>query len=447
VLATFARRVFATPPAGAGKRAKSLPILGENIAGFVAMIGPLLLVLLAASGWYFSSLRLASKIPPTNWLVIMLVVSDQLILRWLRLAELRLRRERARAALEEARKREERKTGDALTEQTEAVEELPDVAAVSAQTRQLVRAALGVIGVIGLMTIWGDILPAFRLLDRFELWTVGDSVVITLADLLVALACFGGSALAARNIPGFLEIAILQQLPMDAGVRYTVRSIARYLIAITGTMFGFGALGLSWTDVQWLVAAMTVGLGFGLQEIFANFVSGIILLFERPIRIGDTVTLGTTTGTVSKIRTRATTIMDFDRKELVVPNKEFITGQLVNWSLSDTILRVVIEVGIAYGSDVELAEAKLLEVAKECKLVMADPDPSVVFVAFGASSLDFQLRVFIPRFDDWLRTRHEINKAIDAKFREAGIEISFPQRDLHLRSVDGPIPVRMESAD
>jgi potassium efflux system protein len=238
---------------------------------------------------------------------------------------------------------------------------------------------------------------------------------------------------------------ILQRLPLDAGARYAARAIARYLIAIAGTMLGFGALGLGWSDVQWLVAAMTVGLGFGLQEIFANFVSGIILLFERPIRVGDTVTLGTTTGTVSKIHTRATTITDFDRKELVVPNREFITGQLINWSLSDPILRVVVDVGVAYGSDVALTEAKLLEVAKECPYVLKDPEPSVLFDAFGSSSLDFQLRAFIAGFDDWLRTRHELHTAIDAKFREAGIEISFPQRDLHLRTVDGSIPVKIEN--
>lgn len=446
-LATFANKMFsATPSASYGPSSLAEPRLGDTLGRFGAVFGPIMLAVLAAAGWYFSSLRLAGNVPATNWLIVTIIVADQLILRRLRLAELRLRREQARVALAEARKREERKTGDALVEQTEAVEELPDVAAVSAQTRQLVRAALGVLGVVGLVTIWGDVLPAFRLLDRFELWTVGDSVIITLSDLLLGLLFFGGAALAARNIPGFLEIVLLQRLPLDAGMRYTVRSIARYLIAITGTMFGFGALGLSWTDVQWLVAAMTVGLGFGLQEIFANFVSGIILLFERPIRVGDTVTLGTTTGTVSKIRTRATTITDFDRKELVVPNKEFITGQLVNWSLTDTILRVVIDVGVAYGSDVELTEAKLLEVAHECKIVLAEPEPSVVFNEFGASSLNFQLRVFIPRFDDWLRTRHELHKAIDAKFREADIEISFPQRDLHLRTVDGAIPVRIEPA-
>jgi potassium efflux system protein len=388
-------------------------------------------------------LQLAGHIPASVWIIVVALVADGLILRLLRLAEFRLRREQTKAALEEARKREERKTGDALVEQTDTVIELPDIAAVSAQTRQLVRLTLGALTLAGLYAIWDDVLPAFRLLERVELWTVSGDVVITLANVVVALLVFTGAAIATRNVPSLLEIVVFQRLPFDSGVRYAARAISRYVIAIAGTVIGFSALGLAWNDVQWLVAAVSVGLGFGLQEIFANFVSGIILLFERPMRVGDTVTVGTTTGTVTRIQTRATTITDFDRKELVVPNKEFITGQLINWSLSDNILRLVIPVGIAYGSNVELAEAKLLEAAKECQYVLKEPEPSVLFDNFGDNALQLQLRVFIAAFEHWLRTRHAVHKAIDAKFREAGIEISFPQRDLHLRTVDAPISIRM----
>jgi potassium efflux system protein len=197
--------------------------------------------------------------------------------------------------------------------------------------------------------------------------------------------------------------------------------------------------------VQWLVAAMTVGLGFGLQEIFANFIAGLIVLFERPIRVGDMVTLGTVSGTVTKIRMRATTIVDWDRKELIVPNKEFITGQLINWTLSDQTLRLVIPVGVAYGSDTELVEKLLLEVARGYEHVVADPPPTVMFSAFGESSLDFQLRVFIGQFDHLWRTRHALCMAIDKAFRTAGVEISFPQRDLHLRSIASPIEISLRS--
>jgi potassium efflux system protein len=186
---------------------------------------------------------------------------------------------------------------------------------------------------------------------------------------------------------------------------------------------------------------MTVGLGFGLQEIFANFVSGLILLFERPIRIGDTVSVGTVDGTVTRIRIRATTITNWDRKELVIPNKEFVTGQVMNWTLSDSTLRIIVPVGIAYGSDTELAERLLYEVGRQTPRVLEEPKPRVWFTGFGDSSLIFELRVFVPSVDDLLRTRHRLHMAIDAEFRKAGIEIAFPQRDIHLRSISAALPV------
>ena len=177
-----------------------------------------------------------------------------------------------------------------------------------------------------------------------------------------------------------------------------------------------------------------MGLGFGLQEIFANFVSGLILLFERPIRIGDTVTIGDTNGTVSKIRIRATTVTDWNRKEIVIPNREFITGQVINWTLSDQVMRLVLRVGIAYGSDVHRAKQILLEVAANNRRVLEDPKPRAWFWEFGDSSLNFEIRVFVKDIDDWVMTRDSMHFEIDAAFREAGIEIAFPQRDLHIRS-------------
>jgi potassium efflux system protein len=218
-------------------------------------------------------------------------------------------------------------------------------------------------------------------------------------------------------------------------------SIARYTIMVVGVIVAFGAIGIGWSKVQWLVAAMTVGLGFGLQEIFANFVSGLILLFERPIRVGDTVTVGGVSGDVTRIRIRATTITDWDRKELVIPNKEFVTGQVINWSLSDTTLRIILPVGIAYGSNVELAEELLYKVAREHKRVLTEPEPRVLFMGFGDSSLNFELRVFIPSIDYFLQARHELNKAIDRAFREADVEIAFPQRDIHVRSIRDALPL------
>jgi potassium efflux system protein len=203
----------------------------------------------------------------------------------------------------------------------------------------------------------------------------------------------------------------------------------------------FSKIGIGWSKVQWLSAAMSVGLGFGLQEIFANFVSGLIILFEQPVRVDDVVTIGEVTGKVSKIRIRATTIRRWDQRELIVPNKEFITGHLINWTLSDNVLRQEFSVGIAYGSDIAKAEKILYEVARANPLVLADPAPVVIFRSFGDNSLNFDLRLYISGMDKWMTVWHKTNCDIDTEFRKAGIEIAFPQRDLHIRSVDPSISI------
>lgn len=190
-----------------------------------------------------------------------------------------------------------------------------------------------------------------------------------------------------RNLPGLLEVLVLSRLNMRRGASYAITTILNYIIIAVGAMTVFGSLGVSWDKLQWLAAALSVGLGFGLQEIFGNFVSGLIILFERPVRIGDTVTIGSFSGTVSKIRIRATTITDFDRKEVIIPNKAFVTERLINWSLTDTTTRLVIRLGVAYGSDLEKVRKVLLKAATEHPRVMHEPMPEVFFTAFGASTL------------------------------------------------------------
>jgi potassium efflux system protein len=238
-----------------------------------------------------------------------------------------------------------------------------------------------------------------------------------------------------RNLPGLLELSVFRQLRASPGERYAYTTIAKYAVTLAGAVLALNIVGVGWSNIQWLVAAVGLGLGFGLQEIFANFVSGLIILFERPIRVGDVVTVGDVNGTVTKIRIRATWITSFDRKELVVPNKEFITTQLVNWSLSDAVLRVDIAVGIAYGSDTEKARRVLLEVAGRNEHVLRDPAPQAFFFGFGDSSLNFELRVFSPDIEHRLRIVHDLHMEIDRAFRAEGIEIAFPQRDLHVRTL------------
>ncbi|WP_240618013.1 mechanosensitive ion channel domain-containing protein [Methylomonas sp. Kb3] len=222
---------------------------------------------------------------------------------------------------------------------------------------------------------------------------------------------------------------------MTAGSRYALIQLVRYSLITVAFLAIANELGGSWSQVQWLVAALSVGLGFGLQEIFANMVSGIILLFERPIRVGDTVTVGDVTGRVSRIQMRATHIVDWDRKELVVPNKTFITDRLINWTLSDTVTRVVVPVSVAYGTSVEMVEKILADAVKSIEQVLSDPEPLVIFIGFGDSALQFKINVFVRELSDRTVVTHRLHTKIYEALLAHHIEIPYPQRDVHIRSV------------
>ncbi len=257
---------------------------------------------------------------------------------------------------------------------------------------------------------------------------------VTLIDLGIALFVGMATFSLSRNLPGMIDFSILQRFGLDASIRYAVTSVIGYLVTIAGVTYVFNLLGFRWEQIQWLAAALTFGLSFGLQDIFANFISGLIILFERPIRIGDVVTIDNVTGIVTKIRIRASTVTDWDRKEYLVPNKEIITGRLLNWTLSDTLNRLVIPVGVAYGSDTEQVRQLLFEVAREEPEVLDEPATLVTFQEFGESTLNFVMRAYLGKMDNRLEIIHRLHTAINEKFAEAGIEIAFPQQDVHLRT-------------
>jgi potassium efflux system protein len=263
----------------------------------------------------------------------------------------------------------------------------------------------------------------------------GSVVSITLAHLVVALPIVFLTWVSARNVPGLVETTLLERLPLDKPARYAITSLASYAIVILGIIFSAQAIGLRWEGIQWLVAALGVGLGFGLQEIFANFVSGLILLFEQPIRVGDVVTIGNTTGSVSKIRMRATIVTNWDRQELIIPNKTLITERLINWTLTDSTNRLEIRIGVAYATDTRVACRLLEEICAQHEHILVDPKPIVTFDGFGDSTLNIVIRCFLSRLDLRLPTIHELHTTINERFKNAGIEIAYPQQDLHIRSL------------
>jgi potassium efflux system protein len=399
------------------------------------MAVPLLLGILSLLGYMYTSITLTRLIVDTIWLALALIVVHLIVLRWVALS-------RGQLALRVMEEEREKLSEPPAEGEAPVIAATPvDIDKVDTQTRELLRWGLIIVAVVAGWGIWSDLVPAFRLFDQVALWTrviVVDGVEtiapVTLSDLLFAMLVATGTVIAYRNLPGLMEIAVLQRMTLEPGSRYAANTLVRYVVVTVGVIAVLNIIGWNWSRIQWLVAALSVGLGFGLQEVVANFVSGLIILFERPVRVGDTVTVGQLTGTVSKVRIRATTITDWDRKEIVVPNKAFITEQVVNWTLADPITRVVVSVGISYGSDVELAHKVMEETLHSLPLILEEPEPQVYFLGFGDSSLDFRLHAYSRQLSDRLPITHAIHEAILKALRENDIEIPFPQRDLHIRS-------------
>ena len=413
----------------------------------VAAAGPLLLALLALLGYQYTSAVLIEHLVATFWLMLGIVVVNLVGLRWLSLTRRKIAWKLALQKHEEDRAKEVQENGGRAKSEIPVPEGKPlDLDAVNQQTRRLLRAGLGVVAALGAWVIWSEVLPALSILEEISVWSQAvtidgqDSVVpVTLANLLLALVVVAVTIVASRNVPGLMEIALLEHLNLETGSRYAVNTLTRYSLIAVGAISAFGIVGWNWSQIQWLVAALGVGLGFGLQEIVANFISGLIILFERPVRVGDTVTVGGLTGTVSSMRIRATTIMDWDRKEIIVPNKSFITESVVNWTLTDGITRLIVPIGIAYDSDVKLAHRVMQETLRALPLVLDEPAPKVYLVGFGDSALDFVLHVYCRHLADRMPLTNAVHEEILAALHKHGIEMPFPQQDLHLRSIDEDI--------
>lgn len=299
---------------------------------------------------------------------------------------------------------------------------------------------------ISVVRLWGYNAASWTMLAQLitDGFDFGDYRIVPL-QLVIAVVAFSLLITFVRwfkqeTLPGWVN-----RTRLDHGAREAVVSISGYVGIILAAVMGLSLAGFSFTNIAIVAGALSVGIGFGLQNIVNNFISGIILLFERPIRTGDWIVVGNTEGYVRKISIRSTQIETFDRADVIVPNSELISNQVTNWMLHDPWGRVIVPVGVAYGSDVEKIRDILLKIANEHELVLKDginvSPPVVLFRQFGNSSLDFELRCFIRNVDRRLKTLSEINFAIEKAFRENNVEIPFPQRDLHLRSVSGDIPL------
>ncbi|MCG5509013.1 mechanosensitive ion channel domain-containing protein [Ectothiorhodospira lacustris] len=397
---------------------------------------------LTLAGYLLTVAELMSRSIDTLVIVGIVWLGYNLSARALILSETRLRVRRMREQRAKAATMESSSAGTGAEGGLDIPEPHLSMEDVNLQTRTLMRITVWAAVALALFWAWSDVLPALTWLDGITLWSrtimVGEAEVLSRVSLLnFLMAIFLGVVftLAARNLPGLVEILLSRSTQMDASGRYTVTMLLRYALTVVAIISVFSLLGLRWSELQWMVAALTLGLGFGLQEVVANFVSGLIMLFERPVRVGDTITIGEYSGTVARIRTRATTIVDWDNREVVIPNKNFITERLINWTLSDTVTRLVIPVGVSYSADVDLVRETLLQIAAENPQVLKEPGPSVFFIHFGDSALNFELRVYVSQLRERLMTTSELHTTIIKRFRALGIEIAFPQMDLHIRDM------------
>lgn len=413
------------------------------------MGAPLVAILAALVGYLATAEALLARLETSVAIWFLLLVIYHVIRRWMliqrrRIAFDRAKHRRAEMLAQRARGEEDPHHSMTLEGSPEVDISEVDLDTLSAQSLRLVRSILMLIALVSVIVLWSEIHSAFGFLENISLWDVTSTVQgveslepITLGAVLIAILVFIITTQLVRNLPALLELAVLQHLSLTPGTGYAITTITKYLLMLIGGLMGFSMIGIEWAKLQWLVAALGVGLGFGLQEIFANFISGLIILFEKPIRIGDTVTIRDLTGSVTKINTRATTISDWDRKEIIVPNKAFITEQFINWSLSDSVTRVVLTVPAPSDANSEEVTQILTTAAERCSLVIDNPPPEVFLVDLQQGIQIFELRIYAAEMGHRMPLRHEIHQLILAGFREHGIDMPFPPFQMRLETLDG----------
>jgi len=266
----------------------------------------------------------------------------------------------------------------------------------------------------------------------FDVW----GFRVTPGYILTVYLVIYGAFMFSRVLQALLLQEVLPRYGVEKGVQLSIARLVHYAVMVAGGIILLRVLGLELSKLALVGGALSVGIGFGLQAIVNNFASGLILLFERPLKIGDMVQVGAEMGEVKKLGLRATVVRTFDNADIVIPNSDLITGRVTNWTLGDRHIRVKIPVGVAYGTDITKVFEILLRCAEDNPMVLNHPRPRALFLAFGASSLDFELRVWIGEFSDRRQVLSELNQEIESEFADAGIEIPFPQTDLHLRSID-----------
>ena len=289
------------------------------------------------------------------------------------------------------------------------------------------------------LLVWLDAFEVFRRIWSYLTFRFVDSptLKVSTARLVIGLASLVLVLVLSGRVTGLLDRRIANRTHLNPGLRYTIARLLKYFIVVFGMVAVLkGAFELDLTSVAVVFTALSVGIGFGLQYIAADIASGFILLFERPIRVGDRITIGDDEGDVQSINLRTTIIYTNDRVALIVPNSRLVSQRVINWSYGDPRARIAIPVGVAYSSDVNQVTETLLQAAQDVENVLTDPPPKVQFLGFGPYSLDFRLLVWTRQPSRHPQIRSDINYRIERLFRENNIEIPYPKQEFLLRQID-----------
>ena len=442
-----------------------LSVMLEKIGVFAKLLTIVNISILAAllvmtvTGYYYAAIKISNRLVETIYLVIFYNLLFSIAVRALTLAERKLAYTRAREekkakAKLEAEKANGTAAGDAEDVALAEQDDRMPIKAIGEQTTKIAMWTIISIALVVFWIIWKDVISLFSYLDTVKLYQIKaeteKGVVmqdITLVNILISIYIAAITYVLTKNLPGLLQIVVLNRLKVSQGNSYTITTLLSYIITAGGTFMCLNALGMEWEKLQWLVAALSVGLGFGLQEIFANFISGIILLFEKPIRVGDIITINGVSGTVLKIRIRASTLMAFNKKEIVIPNKQFITSSLTNWTLSDTLIRLEMKVTIGYSSDTTEVRQNLERIARECPYVSKEPKPFANFTDFLDSNIEYTLYVYIKKISDIYETTDWLHTAVFNEFNRLGIEFAFPQCDIQIKNLGDGLAAAASAAN
>lgn len=415
----------------------------------ISIVTPLTITVMLGLGYYYTVIQLLNRVAITLYICFLYLILSNTLRRELYVAEVKML-SAIRSRMQQTH--EAQANAANVTATATATPEMQGkhrlesfrLELVNGRAYKLFNACLLTVFIYFMYQQWNDLAGVLTYLDHIYLWESikiidGQTITSTLSlgDVLLAIVIVIVAVILNHNLPLLIERLFMIRKGVGAkSTSYTIKLITSYTITTLGVIFAAGALGISWDNLQWLVAALSVGLGFGLQEIFGNFVSGIIILFERQLRVGDIVTLSDLSGTVSRIRIRATTITSFDNKEVVIPNKQFITSAVTNWSLSNTVTKLEFAIGVAYGADTNKAKDILRGIIRRCRDLNRDKKPMVFIKSLDASAVTIMCEVFVNEIGKRKAVYDYLSTEALRLFRDHDIEIPFDQLDVTIRNLD-----------